>query len=59
MKANEKGATFSFRLFFDLEPGRDMFFRNVCWLTFNLLHGVVAQKIELFITIAVRASNST
>jgi hypothetical protein len=28
-------------------------------LTFNGLHGVISQKIELFITIAVRTSNGT
>jgi hypothetical protein len=27
-------------------------------LTFNGLHGVVSQKIELFITMAMRASNA-
>jgi hypothetical protein len=30
-----------------------------CRLTFNWLHGVISQKIELFITTAVRTSNPT
>jgi hypothetical protein len=30
-----------------------------CRLTFNGLSGVIAQKIELFITIAMRSSNPT
>jgi hypothetical protein len=29
------------------------------WMTFNGLHGVISQKIELFITTAVRTSNLT
>jgi hypothetical protein len=29
------------------------------WLTFNSLHGVISQKIEFFITTAVRTSNPT
>jgi uncharacterized membrane protein len=27
------------------------------WITFKLLHGVISQKIELFITTALRTSN--
>jgi hypothetical protein len=30
-----------------------------CWLTFNGLHGVITQKIELFITTAARTSDPT
>jgi hypothetical protein len=42
-------------LFFDPEDGGDMFLPNVgC---FNGLHGVISQKIVLFITTAVRTSN--
>jgi hypothetical protein len=40
-------ADFSF-LFFDPADRGDMFLRNV-GLTFNRLHGVIFQKIELFI----------
>jgi hypothetical protein len=29
------------------------------WLAFNGLHSVISQKIELFITTALRTSNST
>jgi hypothetical protein len=29
------------------------------WLTFNGLHGVISQKMELFITTVVRTSNPT
>jgi hypothetical protein len=36
------------------EDGRDIFLLNVGWL-----HGVISQKRELFITIAVRTSNVT
>jgi hypothetical protein len=36
-------------LFFDPDDSDDMFLRNVR-LTFNGLHGVISQKIQLFIT---------
>jgi hypothetical protein len=48
-------AGFLLGLFFDPEDGGDMFLQNV--LTFNGLHGVIFQKIELFINTAVRTSN--
>jgi hypothetical protein len=38
------------------EHGSDMFLRNV---GFKGLHGVISQKIELFITTTVRTSNPT
>jgi hypothetical protein len=44
--------------FFEPEDGSDMFLRNFS-LLFNGLHGFVSQKIELFITTAVRTSNPT
>jgi hypothetical protein len=44
-------------LFFDPEDGGDMFPKRR--LTFNGLHGVISQKIVLFITTAVRTSNPT
>jgi hypothetical protein len=50
-------AGFVLGLFFNPEAGGDMFLWN--WLTFNRLHGVISQKIELFITTSVRTSNPT
>jgi hypothetical protein len=44
-------------LFFGPEDIDDMFLRNVDWL--NGLHCAISQKIGLFITTAVRTSNST
>jgi hypothetical protein len=41
-------------LFFHYEDGRNMYL----WLTFSALHGVICQKIELFITNAVRTSDA-
>jgi hypothetical protein len=38
---------------FSLEDGGDMFLRNVGLLS-KVLHGVISQKVELFITAAVR-----
>jgi hypothetical protein len=46
-------ADFLLGLFLDAEDRGDMRFR----LTFNGLHGVISQKIKLFITTAVRTSN--
>jgi hypothetical protein len=43
--------------FFDPEDGDDVPPKS--WLTFNRLHGVISQKIVLFITTAVRTSNAT
>jgi hypothetical protein len=43
-------------LFFDPEAGGDIFFPK-SRLTFTGLHGVISQKIVLFITTAVRTSN--
>jgi hypothetical protein len=40
-------------LFFDPEEGGDMFLRKVGWLS-NGLHGVIYQKMALFISTAVR-----
>jgi hypothetical protein len=48
---------FSLGLFFHPEDGGDMFLRNVGY--FNGIHGVISQKIVLFITTAVRTSNQT
>jgi hypothetical protein len=45
-----------FGLFFDPEDGGDMFLQKLR-LTSNGLHGVISQKIVLFITTAVRTSN--
>jgi hypothetical protein len=43
-------------LFFHHEEGGYKFLRNVgCF--FNGLHGVILQKVELFVTTAVRTSN--
>jgi hypothetical protein len=45
---------------FDLEDGGDVFLLNAeRRLIFNELHGVISQKIEPFITTAVRASHPT
>jgi hypothetical protein len=43
-------------LFFCPEDGGDMFLRDVDF-TFNGLHGVISQNIELILTTAVRTSN--
>jgi hypothetical protein len=51
-------AGFFLSLFFDPEDGGDMFLQKVA-LAFNRLHGLIYQKIELFITTAVRTSNPT
>jgi hypothetical protein len=50
-------AGFLLVFFFEPEDGGDIFLRNVDELTFNGLHGVISQKIELFIPTAVRTSN--
>jgi hypothetical protein len=50
-------AGFFLGLFFDPEVGH-MFLRNVS-LTFNGLQDVTFQKLELFMTTAVRTSNPT
>jgi hypothetical protein len=49
-------AGFLLGLFFDPEDGGDMFLLNVC---FTGLHGVISQKMILFMTIAVKPSNPT
>jgi hypothetical protein len=51
-------AGFLLGLYFDPEDEGDMFPAK-CLLTFNGLHGVISQKIELFITTAVGPSNPT
>jgi hypothetical protein len=43
-------------LFFDPEDGRDIFLRNA--VDFNGTQGVTTQKAHLFITTAVRTSNT-
>jgi hypothetical protein len=43
-----------FVLLFKLEDGGDLFLRNIA-----RLHSVMSQEAELFITIAVRTSNTT
>jgi hypothetical protein len=43
-------------IFFYLEDGKEIFLPKRR-LTFNGIHGVIAQKIALFINIAVRTSN--
>jgi hypothetical protein len=47
----------AFGLFSESEEGGDMHLRT--WLIFNGLHGVVSQKVELFITSGVITSNPT
>jgi hypothetical protein len=49
-------ASFLLGLYFYPEDGGDMFLLNKI---FNGLHGVITQKIEFFITTAVRISNPT
>jgi hypothetical protein len=44
-------------LFLDFKDGGDMFLRKV--VTFNGLHGGISQRIEVFITTAVRTINRT
>jgi hypothetical protein len=39
------------------ESGGEMFLRNVGWLFFSGLHGVISQKMALYIVTAVRTSN--
>jgi hypothetical protein len=51
-------AGFLVHLFLDLEDGGGMF-PPECRLTVNGLHGVISQKIVLFITTAVGTSNRT
>jgi hypothetical protein len=59
---NRKGSRYPLRagfflgLFFDPEDGGDVPPKRR--FTFNRLHNVVSQKIELFITTAVRTSNT-
>jgi hypothetical protein len=36
-------------LFFDPEDGGDMFLRDVFFTFINRLHGVISQKIEIFV----------
>jgi hypothetical protein len=43
-------------LLFDREDGGDVFLRNVGWLSAEYT-GVISQKIELFVTTAVRTSD--
>jgi hypothetical protein len=53
-------ARFMLVICFDIENGGDMFFEgDITQLTFTVLHGVMSQKIELFIAAAVRTSNPT
>jgi hypothetical protein len=47
--ASRTSAGFLYDLFFDPEDGGDIF----------LPHGVISQKVELFITIGVRTTNPT
>jgi hypothetical protein len=49
-------ADFLLGLFVDPEDGTDLFLRNVAWIICEL-HGVISQKIELFITTVIRSSN--
>jgi hypothetical protein len=42
-------------VFFDPEDGGNVFFEK--WLTYSGLHGIISQKVELFITTGVRTSN--
>jgi hypothetical protein len=53
-KHSSTHAGFLLGLFFDAGEGGDMFLRDV-----SGLHGVISQKIVLFITTAVRTSNPT
>jgi hypothetical protein len=53
LEQTELHATFLHVLIFNLEDGGDS------RLTFNGLHGLIYQKMELFITTAVRTSNPT
>jgi hypothetical protein len=54
-KQSRAHAGFLHSLFLNPEDGGDV--PPKCLLTFNGLHGVISQKIELFITTAVRTSN--
>jgi hypothetical protein len=45
-------------LFFEPEEDRDVFLKDVRY-NFNRLHGVISQKVQLFITTAVRNTNPT
>jgi hypothetical protein len=51
-------AGFLLDLFFEPEDESHMFLRNT-WVTFSGLLGVISKKIGLFVSTAVKTSNST